>query len=273
MVKNQSGKMKILFVILTVTMIGLMIPSASAEIFIHESTPQFSIQHPNGWIIQEIPEERGVMIDADMTGRNGMGISLICSGLYGEDCGNASNIPDYQWMQYLKEDITSYCDSSNYQDNYMICYNQEIVDEYFHYIDGLRAFSILTEETWHQDGKDPYFPDAGGAHVIFTVNTYVVVGNEIWYIFIANDYNNFSMEQSEKILSTFKIKHIYDQVDIFTPPTWYEQLIDAIMSLFGGGNNEPSTSNYVIREPVQEEYVPEQDYQWDNPIIIDDLEF
>ena len=104
------------------------------------------------------------------------------------------------------------------------------------------------------------------------LETYILVGNDIWLVYIVNDFNNFSMEQSEKILSTFKIKHIYDQVDVFTPPTWYEQLIDVIMSLFGGGNDESQVVNSVIREPV-EEYVPEQDYQWDNPIIIDDLEF
>ena len=120
------------------------------------------------------------------------------------------------------------------------------------------AFSLLTEETWHQDGKDPYFPDSGGAHKILALETYILVGNDIWLVYIANDFNNFSMEQAEKILSTFKIKHIYDQEDIFTPPTWYEQLIDAIMSLFGGGNDKSSTTQSMVSEPVTEEYIPEQ---------------
>lgn len=251
-------------------MIGVMIPSAFGEIFIHEPTPQFSIQHPNGWTVQEFPEYRAVSIDADLTNRNGVSITLICSHLYNENCGSPQ--ADYQEMGFLKQDSKDSCEFSNYQDNHMICYNQKHLEQYAHYVDGFRAFSLLTEETWHQDGKDPYFPDSGGAHKIMALETYILVGNDIWLVYIVNDFNNFSMEQSEKILSTFKIKHIYDQVDVFTPPTWYEQLIDVIMSLFGGGNDESQVVNSVIREPV-EEYVPEQDYQWDNPIIIDDLEF
>ena len=248
-----------------------MIPSAFGEIFIHEPTPQFSIQHPNGWTVQEFPEYRAVSIDADLTNRNGVSITLICSHLYNENCGSPQ--ADYQEMNFLKQDSKDACEFSNYPDNYMICYNQKHIDEYVHYIDGFRAFSLLTEETWHQDGKDPYFPDSGGAHKILALETYILVGNDIWLVYIVSDFDNFSMEQSEKILSTFKIKHIYDQVDIFTPPTWYEQLINAIMSLFSWGNDEPPVSNSVIREPIKEEYVPEQDYQWDNPIIIDDLDF
>ena len=45
------------------------------------------------------------------------------------------------------------------------------------------------------------------------------------------------------------------------------------MSLFAGGNDESPAANSVIRESIEEEYVPEKDYQLDNPIIIDDLEY
>ena len=54
----------------------LLIPSAFGEIFIHEPTPQFSIQHPNGWMVQEFPEYRAVSIDADLTNRNGVSIII-----------------------------------------------------------------------------------------------------------------------------------------------------------------------------------------------------
>ena len=44
------------------------------------------------------------------------------------------------------------------------------------------------------------------------------------------------------------------------------------MSIFDWGYDEPLIQNSVIREPEHTEYVPEQEYQWDNPIIMD-LEF
>ncbi len=44
------------------------------------------------------------------------------------------------------------------------------------------------------------------------------------------------------------------------------------MSIFSWSDNESSTTQSMITEPVVEEYVPEQEYQWDNPIIIDDLD-
>ena len=267
--------MKIIFVsILTVATIGLLIPSASADIFIHKLDPQFSIQHPNGWIIQEFPEYRGIAIDADLTGRNGMWIGLDCSTSMGEDWGFSGTPPvDYQELEWIKEYIIDACESASYSESYLICYNQKIIDKYVHYVDGYKAYSFLIEETWHQDGKDPNFPDGGGAHKILAIDTTLYVNNDIWTIFIANDFDNFSMEQTEKILSTFKVNDIYDQEDIFTPPTWYEQLINAIMSLFAGGNDESPAANSVIRESIEEEYVPEKDYQLDNPIIIDDLEY
>ena len=46
----------------------------------------------------------------------------------------------------------------------------------------------------------------------------------------------------------------------------------SIMSIFDWGYDEPLIQNSVIREPEHTEYVPEQEYQWDNPIIMD-LEF
>ena len=54
--------------------------------------------------------------------------------------------------------------------------------------------------------------------------------------------------------------------------SWIDALINSIMSIFSWSDNEPSTAQSMITEPIVEEYVPEQEYQWDNPIIID-LEF
>ena len=258
--------MNIVVGIVAIAFIGLMIPSASAEIFIHKPDPQFSIQHPNGWIIQEMPEYRTVMIDADMTGRNGMGITLNCSTTIDGDCGVGPQA-DYQELEWLENYVIDACKSANYSESYLICYNQKIIDKYVHYIDGYKAYSFLIEETWHQDGKDPYFPDGGGAHKILALDTTIYVGSDIWVVYIANDYDDFSMEQSEKILSTFKVNDIYNQEDIFSPPSWIDNLIKAIMSLFNWGSDSNSNTNTVIEQPSEVEYQPEQ--QYGDPIYIE----
>ena len=89
---------KLILSIMIFSVIGVVFPSASADVFIHKPTPQFSIQHPNGWTVQEFPEYRLVSIDADATGRNGVSIMLVCSNLYGEDCGTPQ--ADYQEIEF-----------------------------------------------------------------------------------------------------------------------------------------------------------------------------
>ena len=95
-----------------------------------------------------------------------------------------------------------------------------------------------------------------------------MIGNDIWFIYSVNDVDKFDQIQTETILSTFKINNIYAQEDIFTPPSWWENLINAIMSLFSW-NTSSDTSSIVIETPMEENFMPEQNYDWDNPIIID----
>ena len=169
------------------------------------------------------------------------------------------------------------CNSKSIAVDHMTCHKLRIIDEIIHQVDGYRAFTIITSASFMTDGKIPNFPliEAGTYRMVGTT-TYVLIDNDIWVL--SSSYSppqNFDAALDQKIISSFKIKNIYAQEDMFAPPpptSWIDELIRAIMSLFGGGNNE-STSNYVVREPLSEEYVPEQDYQWDNPIIIDDLEF
>ena len=74
-------------------------------------------------------------------------------------------------------------------------------------------------------------------------------------------------EEAEKILSTFMINNVYAQEDIFYEPTWFENLINAIMSIFGGGTSD--TSSVIIEIPTIEDPFMNPDIDWDNPIIID----
>ena len=268
--------MKIIFAsILTVATIGLMAPSVFADVYVHESEYPFSIQHPPGWIVSPEDEWGGVNIDADESGLNGFNVQLWCSESKGDDwCGTPG--ADYQEMKKLKDDEQYFCNSASMEVNHTTCKNLKILDEIIHQIDDYRAFTIIVSASVTSDGNNPYYPQIqAGTYETVGTTTYVLVDNDIWVLYSSySPPQNFDTALDQKIISSFKIKNIYAQEDMFAPPpptSWIDELIRAIMSLFGGGNNE-STFNYVVREPM-EEYTLEQNYQWDNPIIIDDLEF
>tara|TARA_B110000014_G_C19888797_1_gene459913 strand:- start:3 stop:686 length:684 start_codon:yes stop_codon:yes gene_type:complete len=222
----------ILISILAAAMVGLMVPSALADVYVHESLPPFSIQHPSGWIIQEDPDFPGVHIGSDKTGRNGLFVTLLCSEARGDDCGQVGT--DYEELNFLKEDSEHDCRTLNFEESHATCDNHTIFDEFSHNLDGYTALSILTSVVLEQDANDPMFPDAGGINRLVALETYVLDGNDIWLVYIGNDLDLFSYEQAEKMLSTFKIKNIHAQEDLFVPePTsWFDDLIKAIMSIF-----------------------------------------
>ena len=63
------------------------------------------------------------------------------------------------------------------------------------------------------------------------------------------------------------IKNVYAQEDIFYEPTWFENLINAIMSIFGGDTSD--SSSVIIEIPTIEDPFMDPNIDWDNPIIID----
>ena len=261
----------IFFSIIAFSMIGLIFPSGFSSTYVHESGYPFSIQYPNGWYIFEFPEDEGggISIDSDRTGRNGFYIALLCSESRGDDCGQAG--ADYQELDYLRQDEKDACEYANFEEDHIKCFNHEIIDEYAHQLDGYRAFTVVVNYSLLQDGKDPYFPD-GTAGVKFDgigTTTYVLVGNDIWLIVSANDVDKFDQIQTETILSTFMINNIHaQQEDVFHEPSWFENLINAIMSIFSW-NTSTDNSSVVIETGMEEEFMPEQNYDWDNPIIIE----
>ena len=66
------------------------------------------------------------------------------------------------------------------------------------------------------------------------------------------------------------INNVYANEDIFYEPTWIENLINAIMSIFSW--NTSDNSSVSIETPMEENFMPEQNYDWDNPIIMEDLD-
>ena len=267
-----SKTMKLIFFsIIAFSMIGLIFPSGFSSTYVHETGYPFSIQYPSDWYIFEFPEDEGggISIDSDRTGRNGFYIALLCSESRGDDCGQAG--ADYQELDYLRQDEKDACEYANFEEDHIKCFNHEIIDEYAHQLDGYRAFTVVVNYSLLQDGKDPYFPD-GTAGVKFDgigTTTYVLVGNDIWLIVSANDVDKFDQIQTETILSTFMINNIHaQQEDVFHEPSWFENLINAIMSIFSW-NTSTDNSSVVIETGMEEEFMPEQNYDWDNPIIIE----
>jgi len=263
--------MRIFFAsILTVATIGLMLPSAFADVYVHESEYPFSIQHPSEWKVSAEDEWGGVNFDSDETGRNGMYVVLACSEYRGEDCGIAG--ADYEELNWLKEDEQFWCNEATLEVDYYSCSNLKFLDEYTHQINGYRAFTVVESFEFYQDGSDPLYLDGMGLHEVMGTATYILVGNDIWFIGTGNDVEQFDLETHEKVISTFKINNIYDQDDLFSESesSWIDNLIKAIMSLFNWGSDSNSNTNTVIEQPSEVEYQPEQQYQ--DPIYIE-LEF
>ena len=256
----------LLFSIAAFSMMGLIFPSGFSEIYVHESSYPFSIQYPSGWVVMNEDEWGGVNIDSDTSGRNGMYVTLACSEVRGDDCGQAG--AGYQEMNYLKSDMKWGCENSTMEEDHIRCSNHKVLDEFTHQLDGYTAVTILVSETILSDGKDPYFPEAkAGRYQAIGFATYVVVGNDFWYIGIGNEADKFDQEEAEKILSTFMINNVYAQEDIFYEPSWFENLINTIMSIFGWGTS--ASSSVIIEIPTIEDPFMDPNIDWDNPIIID----
>ena len=256
----------LLFSIVAFSMMGLIFPSGFSEIYVHESAYPFSIQYPSGWTVMNEDEWGGVFIVPDTSGRNGVYIQLACSEVRGDDCGQVG--AGYQEMKILKNDEKWVCENATMKEYHITCSNFKILDEFTHQLDGYTAVTVLVNDTLLSDGKDPYFPEAkAGRYQEAHLATYVLVGNDIWWIFTGGEANKFDQEEAEKILSTFMINNVYAQEDIFYEPSWFENLINAIMSIFGGGASD--TSSVIIEIPVVEDPFMNPNIDWDNPIIID----
>ena len=270
-----SKTMKLIFFsIIAFSMIGLIFPSGFSEITVYESVmiSTFSISHPKDWKMIEGSndwEGLGAFISQDTTGRNGVFVGLWCSEFLGEDCGQAGS--DFEELEYLEELEIEYCELMDFDLDYAKCSNMEILDSFFHVLDGYRAVTVVTSADILSNGKDPDFPDAkDGRYQEIGLSTHVLVGNDIWYIGSGFEADKFDQLQTEKILSTFMINDVYANEDVFYEPTWFENLINAIMSIFGLNTSTDTTSSVIIE--TEDDFFDDPNIQWDNPIIMEDLD-
>ena len=262
----------IFFSIIAFSMIGLIFPSGFSEITVYESFIPFSISHPKDWIVIDGTDDwtdLGAHISQDTTGRNSVFVGLWCSESLGEDCGQAGY--DYEELEYLEELEIEYCELMDFDLDYAKCSNLEILDSFFHELDGYRAITVVTSADILSNGKDPKFPDSkAGRYQEVGLSTHVLVGNDIWYIGSGFEADKFDQLKTEKILSTFMINDVYANEDVFYEPTWFENLINAIMSIFGLNTSTDTTSSVVIE--TEDDFFDDPNIQWDNPIIIEDLD-
>ena len=250
---------------------GLIFPAGFAEIYVHQSDFPFSIQYPKGWTVLDEDEWGGVAF-GDGTGREGMYVQLMCSAIRGDDCGQAG--ADYQELDYLKQDSEYNCEIVTMKEDYFTCKDVKFHEEFVHELDGYRALTVLEEATILDSGKDPRFPDGkAGRYQSIGFSTYVLVGNDVWYIGTGGEVGKFDQELHEALISTFKINNVYAQEDIFYEPSWFENLINAIMSIF---NWNTDTSSEIIetgidKVPFEEadDFFNDPNIDWANPIIIE----
>jgi len=258
----------LLFSIAAFSMIGLIFPSGFSEITVYESDFPFSISHPEGWIMIEATGEwegYGASIVPDLSGRNGFFIGIYCSEILGEDCGQAG--ADYEELNFLEEMQIENCELMDFDSAYAKCSNMEILDSFFHELDGYRAVTIVTSAEILSNGKDPDFDAKAGRYQEIGLSTHVLVGNDVWLIGSGFEADKFDQLQTEKILSSFMINDVYANEDVFYEPTWFENLINAIMSIFGLNTSSDTTSSVVIE--TEDDFFDDPNIQWDNPIIIE----
>ena len=95
--------------------------------------------------------------------------------------------------------------------------------------------------------------------------------NDFWFIYAVNEVDKYDQVESETILSTFMINNVYaQQEDVFKEPSWFENLINAIVSLFGWNTPTDTTSSVIIE--TEDDFFDDPNIQWDNPIIMEDLD-
>lgn len=216
--------------LLTVALMGLMMPSALGETFINqEKSYPFSIEYPSNWEIVSVAPVSGdgVMIDSDKTGRNGMWIG------FWKNVVDSSPL-DNELLEFQKNNIQIFCNDSTQEQHFGQCSDLEFKINKVQQVDGFRAVTSIMKYDWFMEQPDPMFEDssAGKFPTIDTL-TWVLSGNDIWIIATTNDAENFDKKQIHDIIHSFKLKNIETPIPEPQPKSWFDNILDFFKLLFG----------------------------------------
>jgi hypothetical protein len=222
--------MKILAIsLLSISIIGLIAPIASGEIFINEDELYpFSIEYPSDWeIVSTKPVTGGgVMIDSDKTGRNGMWIGFWKNTVN-------SDYTDHELIEFQKNNIKEFCFNSTQEKHFGECSHLTFQTNKIQEIKGFRAVTSIMKYDWLMEKPDPMFKDSttGKFSTIDTL-TWVLSGNDIWIIATTNNADKFDKKQIHDIVHSFKLKNIEQSILEPQPKYWYDSIIDFFKYLF-----------------------------------------
>ena len=182
----------VLIVALTVLLIGVSIPNVLGTTYVNESPYEFSIDYPNGWIVDdsEVFSENGIKISDkyDWT-------SYIAINYYPNVGAQLSDREEINLMNQFEREI---CDESTFSNDGRICYDFYSDEEYDNFsvyeIDGYRAITIFYGYTIQF--SDPNFP---GQYPMIGTTTNIYDGNDIWEIISESD--EFVFEKHIDIIS------------------------------------------------------------------------
>ena len=161
-------------------MIGFMIPDALGKTYVNDMPYEFSINYPNGWIVDNSQDfyDYGINISDKIDWTTSIHV------FYYDNIGN--QLSDNAEIDSQKQVERDYCANLNFSTDGLKCsnfryYPEEMPPIVFE-IDGYRAISIFYTYTMQYD--DPDYP---GQYPISGTTTNIYVGNDIWQIISESD--------------------------------------------------------------------------------------
>ena len=161
-------------------------PEASAWTYVNDAPYKFSIDIPNGWIVNDSLDfyENGITISDKYDWTTNIYV------LYFDNVENISS-SDQEEIDFQYEFEEEYCDGMNFRDDGLICYDFQKVDEFATLSPhGYRSITIFYSLTLQFD--DPNYP---GEYPMMGSTTNIYDGNDIWQIVSETDEHEFDEDR------------------------------------------------------------------------------
>ena len=169
------------------------LPEASAWTYVNDAPYKFSIDIPNGWIVDDSLDfyESGLKISDKYDWTTNIYV------WYFDNMEVSSS--DQQELNFQYELEQKVCDGLSFRDDGMICYDFQKLDEFEirNEINGYRSITIFYSSTFQWD--DPNFP---GEYPMVGSTTNIYNGNDIWQIVSETDESEFNYDRGKIIGET-----------------------------------------------------------------------